>query len=98
MGILRGSVLVALLASPAAAQEQRCRADALGQWYCSNDGRGVAVIDSLGTVVCAPGRCVQFEDEWHCSKLSGGSAELTPAGPVCAGDCRAPRASDCEKI
>jgi hypothetical protein len=95
---VRAGALVALLASAASGEEQRCRTDALRQWYCPTDPRGVAVIDSLGAVVCAPGRCVQFESEWHCSSRSGGSAELTPTGPVCDGECRAPRASNCEKI
>jgi hypothetical protein len=94
--ILWGSALALLLASAAQAQEHRCRADALGQWYCPTDRLGVAVIDALGVVVCAPGRCVQFEGEWHCSMQPGGAAELTPAGPLCDGGCRAPRASECE--
>jgi hypothetical protein len=95
---LRGSALALLLASAAQAEEHRCRADALGEWYCPTDRLGVAVIDALGVVVCAPGRCVQFEGEWHCSIQSGGAAELTPAGPVCDRECRQPRASECEKI
>jgi hypothetical protein len=97
--LLRAGALALLLVSAGArAQEHRCRADALGEWYCPKDRLGVAVIDSLGAVVCAPGRCVQFEDEWHCSVQPGGAAERTPAGPVCDGGCRQPRASECEKI
>lgn len=91
---------LALPAAPAAAQAQqqpRCAQDALETWYCAADARGVAVRDNLGTVLCAPGRCVEVEDEWQCAALSGGAAELGPDGPVCEGGCRSPRAVDCER-
>jgi hypothetical protein len=91
---------IALLAwQPAAAEPPRgrCQQDALENWYCPSDAKGVAVRDNLGVVVCSPGRCVEVEDEWQCSPVSGGGAELTPEGPVCEGGCRAPRAVDCER-
>jgi hypothetical protein len=95
-----GCVLLLLLACcPAVAEspQSRCARDALGQWSCPADAKGVAVLDSLGEVVCSPGRCVEVEDEWQCSAVSGGSAERTPNGPVCEGGCRTPRAVDCER-
>jgi hypothetical protein len=103
ISILLGCVACAalLIAFAASAQEgsrARCRQDALEQWYCPSDGKGVAVVDNLGSVVCAAGSCVQVEDEWQCSAQSGGKAELTPDGPVCDGGCRSPRAADCERI
>jgi hypothetical protein len=76
----------------------RCRQDALGRWFCPSDPNGVAVTDNLGAVVCAAGSCVELEDEWHCSATSGGSAELTPEGPVCEGGCHTPRAAECDRI
>jgi hypothetical protein len=92
---------LALPAAPAAAQAQaqqaRCAKDALDDWYCAADERGVAVRDNLGTVLCSPGRCVEVEDEWQCSALAGGRAALGPDGPVCEGGCRSPRAVDCER-
>ena len=94
------ALLVALagLAAPAAAQTAppRCLQDALERWFCAADPKGAAVIDNLGKVVCAPGRCARLEDEWLCSSVSGGEAAVTPDGPVCAGECRAPRAVDCD--
>ena len=92
--------LLALSASgPAAAAspQGRCRQDALDNWFCAADPKGVAVLDNLGVVVCAPGRCVEVEDEWQCSTVSGGGAELTSDGPICEGGCRAPRAVDCDR-
>ena len=92
-------VSLLLLSGPAAAEPPRgrCLQDALEHWYCAKDPKGVAVIDNLGAVVCAPGRCVEAEDELHCSDVSDGRAELTPDGPVCEGGCRSPRAVDCER-
>ena len=95
-----GGVLLALLACYSAAAESprsRCARDALGQWSCAKDEQGVAVLDNLGEVACAPGRCVEVGDEWQCSAVSGGGAERTPDGPVCEGGCRTPRAVDCER-
>jgi len=88
-----------LSASTLAAQsgEGRCLRDALGNWFCASDPKGVAVLDNLGEVVCAPGRCVELEDELACSTVSGGSARLGPEGAVCDGECRVPRAVDCER-
>ena len=100
MDVVNRVVVVVLLACGSAAAEPprgRCQSDALQQWYCAKDPKGVAVIDNLGAVVCAAGRCVEVEDELQCSAVSGGGAELTPDGPVCEGGCRAPRAIDCER-
>ena len=74
----------------------RCARDALERWFCASDPKGSAVVDNLGAVVCAPGRCVEVEDEWQCSSVSGGRAERTPDGAECQGECRAPRAVDCQ--
>jgi hypothetical protein len=74
----------------------RCLQDALERWFCASDPNGSAVVDNLGAVVCAPGRCVEIDDDWECASLSGGGAERTPEGAVCEGGCRAPRAVDCE--
>ena len=91
-----------LIASvPAAADErgaERCLKNALEHWFCASDPEGVAVIDNLGSVACAAGGCVEADDEWHCSMVAGGKAELTPEGPVCEGGCRSPRAADCERM
>jgi hypothetical protein len=99
-GILGAWVLLAAL--PAAADDERaterCLKNALERWFCAADPEGVAVIDGLGSVVCAKGQCVEADDEWHCSPASGGKAELTPEGPVCEGGCRSPRAADCERM
>jgi hypothetical protein len=92
------ALALALAALGAAAQTPaggRCRSDALGQWYCASDEKGVAVVDNLGAVVCAPGRCLEVDDEWQCSAVSGGGAALGPDGPECEGGCRSPRAVDC---
>ena len=100
MNAMHRLVALALLAcGPAAAEPPRgrCLQDALEHWYCAKDPKGVAVIDNLGAVVCAPGRCVEVDDELHCSSVSDGGAELTPDGPACEGGCRAPRAIDCER-
>jgi hypothetical protein len=75
--------------------EGRCVRDALDTWHCAADPKGTAVLD-VGAPVCAPGRCVRFDDEWRCSSLSGGNAVLTPDGPVCDGGCRTPRAVECK--
>jgi hypothetical protein len=92
---------LALLAGSAAAEEEapqgRCVKDALDNWYCASDEKGVAVVDNLGTVVCSPGACVEVEDEWQCSAVSGGRAALTADGAICDGGCRAPRAVECER-
>jgi hypothetical protein len=77
---------------------ERCLKNALEHWFCAADPRGVAVIDNLGSVVCAAGRCVEADDEWHCASDSGGRAELTPEGPVCEGGCVSPRSADCERM
>jgi hypothetical protein len=101
-GVRGSAAVLALLAflpaSAAEAPHTPCRADALGQWYCALEPQGSAVVDSLGAVLCAPGRCVEAEGEWQCASVVGGSAEATPSGPVCAGGCRAPRAADCERM
>jgi hypothetical protein len=90
-----GLALFASGPAPAQVPQGRCAKDALEKWYCAADAKGVAVVDNLGAVVCSPGRCVEVEDEWECSAVSGGGAELTPDGPVCEGGCRSPRAVDC---
>jgi hypothetical protein len=92
-----GLTLAAFGTDAAPPSQPRCRKDALESWYCAKDPRGVAVLDNLGKVVCSPGRCVEAEDEWWCSGLSGGGAALSPRGPVCEGGCSAPRAVDCER-
>jgi hypothetical protein len=93
------ALLLSLAAGAAAAQEPppagRCLSDALERWFCASDPNGTAVVDNLGAVVCAPGRCVEVEDDWECASVSGGGAALTPEGAVCDGGCRAPRAVDC---
>lgn len=99
-----GCVLVAALALLAfgvagaeTPQQRRCQKDALDQWYCAADPKGVAVLDPLGQVECSPGRCIEVEDEWQCSAVSGGGVQRTPDGFTCEGGCRAPRAVDCER-
>ena len=94
------TALLLLLACGVAGAEtskSQCQKDALDQWYCAADPKGVAVLDHLGKVLCSPGRCIEVEDEWQCSAVSGGSVKRTPDGPVCEGGCRAPRAVDCER-
>lgn len=90
---------LALLArGPAAADPQRrCEQDAMEDWYCAVDAKGVAVLDKMGKVVCSPGLCVESEGEWQCSAVPGGSAELSPVVPVCEGGCRTPSTLDCER-
>lgn len=103
MGSMRCSLIAALalmacgVAGAETPPQRQCEKDALDQWYCAADPKGVAVLDNLGEVVCSPGRCIEVEDEWQCSAVSGGGAEWTPDGPVCEGGCRAPRAVDCER-
>jgi hypothetical protein len=91
-----------LAAAPAAAQEPHCQRNVLGEAFCAKEPNGVAVVDALGVVVCAPGRCVRGvgdDDEWHCSYVPGGDAHLDPAGePLCEGGCRTPRAGECEQL
>jgi hypothetical protein len=94
--LVAGSALLASEPAPAEEPQGRCAKDALEKWYCASDAKGVAVVDNLGVVVCSPGRCIEVEDEWECSVVSGGGAELTPDGPVCDGGCRSPRAVDCD--
>jgi len=80
-------------------QPKRCRTDALDKWYCAADPLGTAVVDDLGRVVCAPGACTKADEKgWMCSSLPGGNAALTPSGPVCDGQCRAPEATECRKV
>ena len=74
----------------------RCLKDSLERWWCAADPKGFAVHDNLGSVVCAPGQCVEVADEWECSSVSGGKAERTPDGAVCEGECRQPRETFCE--
>jgi hypothetical protein len=89
-------LLLGASAGPVAARAQsHCVEDALGDVHCARDPLGVAVIDTLGVARCAAGRCVEKDDEWHCSTESGGEARLEPAGPVCAGSCAAPKSTDC---
>ena len=104
---LRGFVLLQILLAAcvvcgaASAQDEpnRCRTDALEKWYCATDPQGTAVVDELGRVVCAPGACAKVDEKgWVCSSVSGGRAAETPKGPVCDGECRAPEATDCEKV
>jgi hypothetical protein len=90
-------VLLACGVANAGTPTLSCQKDALGQWYCAADPKGVAVLDHLGKVMCSPGRCIEVGDEWQCSAVSGGGARRTPDGPVCEGGCRAPRAVDCER-
>ena len=98
LALLLGSALSASAVSVAAETPQaRCVKDALETWYCALDEKGVAVLDNKGVVQCAPGACVEVDDEWHCSALSGGRAAATPQGLVCEGGCRSPRAVDCER-
>jgi hypothetical protein len=92
------ALALGLLGAAAAPPRARCLADALDQWFCPSEPRGVAVLDNLGSVVCAAGSCVEFEDEWHCSATAGGRAELTAEEPVCEGGCRSPRAADCKRM
>jgi hypothetical protein len=101
-GALVSALTLLLLASlPAAADEAprgRCVRDALETWFCPSDPKGVAVLDNLGAAVCAAGSCVEVEDAWQCSAVSGGNAERTPEGPVCEGGCRSPRSADCKRM
>jgi len=95
---LAAACALGLGAAPAAAEAPRCQKDTLGNVQCAKDPNGVALVDALGAVVCAPGRCVQAGAEWHCSIEPGGDARLEDAGrPVCAGECRAPTATECER-
>jgi hypothetical protein len=98
---LAAAVLAAQLGAAQAtppAPRAGCLANALEEWFCPSDRRGVAVHDNLGEVVCAPGACVEFEDEWHCAARAGGRAELGADEPVCEGGCVSPRAADCERL
>jgi hypothetical protein len=97
LALLAGATLLVSGAAVAEAPQRRCVMDALENWYCAADEKGVAVLDNLGVVQCAPGACVEVEDEWQCSTVSGGGAVLTPDGPICDGGCRAPRAVDCDR-
>jgi hypothetical protein len=97
IALLAGATLLACAAADAAPPQTRCQQDALENWYCAADEKGVAVLDTLGVVLCSPGACVEMEDEWQCSAVSGGRAELTPDGPNCDGGCRTPRAVDCTR-
>jgi hypothetical protein len=97
--VLAGCVLCA---APMAHAGDRCKRDALEQWYCASDPRGTAVVDPLGRVVCAPGDCVKQDKEgdgWLCSQQLQGKAVATPEGVVCdGGECRAPESTACKKI
>jgi hypothetical protein len=95
--LVAGLALLAGGLAAVAPAQPRCAKDALDAWYCAVDARGVAVRDNLGVVLCSPGRCVEVDDEWQCSAVSGGGAAHTPDGPVCEGGCRSPRAVDCER-
>jgi hypothetical protein len=81
-----------------------CQEDALKKWYCAEDAKGSAVVDSLGRVLCAPGACVRQDtqdtkQEWLCSSESGGRAVAVPAGPPeCDGKCRAPETTACKQL
>jgi hypothetical protein len=90
-----------LWAAPAFAQEVapegHCVRDALERWYCASDPRGTAVLDNLGAAVCAPGGCLEADDEWSCSSVAGGSVRRTAEGVVCEGGCRAPRSVECTR-
>jgi hypothetical protein len=86
-------------ANGAPAESERCRTDALDKWYCASDPHGTAVVDQLGRVVCAPGGCAKVDERgWLCSTVPGGKASLSPTGPTCDGECRAPEATACEKM
>lgn len=95
--MLSSALVAVLVAATGGAPQARCRSDALGSWFCAKDPLGVAVLGKLGTVLCAPGRCVEVEGEWLCASAPGGGVALTLKGPVCDGGCRAPRATDCER-
>jgi hypothetical protein len=95
--LLASAALLASGVAHAEPPQRRCQQDALESWYCAADEKGVAVLDNLGVVLCAPGACVEVEDEWQCSAVSGGRAALGPDGPICDGGCRAPRAVDCTR-
>ena len=97
LALLAAAALLAVVAADAESPQRRCQKDALDAWYCAADEKGVAVVDNLGVVLCAPGECVEVDDEWHCSSVSGGQAAATTDGPICEGSCRAPRAVDCSR-
>jgi hypothetical protein len=97
LALLVGAALLACGAAAAESPQRRCQKDALENWYCATDEKGVAVVDNLGVVLCSPGACIEVEDAWQCSAVSGGRAAFTPNGPICDGGCRAPRSVDCAR-
>jgi hypothetical protein len=79
-------------------ETRHCETDALGKMYCARTPEGTAVVDDLGRVLCAPGGCTEWEEDWVCSSSAGGSAGVTPDGPVCDGQCLPPTARECEEL
>lgn len=83
---------------------RRCIRGTLGQVYCAENERGVAIEDALGTVRCAAGACLEVEvaeatawdSQWVCASAPGGEVRLAPQGPVCDGGCTAPRSTRCQ--
>jgi hypothetical protein len=92
-------VLVAAPAWGAGPDGRSCRDNAIGQRFCAPDATGTAVLDGLGRVLCAPGRCVAVDDGWLCSSEPDGAASLDREGtPQCEGRCVAPESTDCEEV
>lgn len=90
-----------LFATPATARHPKCLRDSMGQSFCAKWPRGVAVKNTLGEVLCAPGDCVLMEDlnpVWQCSSVSGGWARMLISGPKCEGGCVTPRVTDCDPL
>ena len=51
IALLAGAALLACGAADAAPPQVRCQQDALENWYCAADEKGVAVLDKLGVPV-----------------------------------------------
>jgi len=94
---------LAIAAEPPTVVRAHCVSDTLGRTSCARDERGVAVAVELGDVRCAAGECIRadsaeatdWDGEWICSDVPGGTVHLTPDGPRCDGTCRPPRATEC---
>jgi hypothetical protein len=90
----------ALAFAPAALAQPHCQPDTMGNTYCAKSPGGVAVIDGLGQVACAPGACVNAgRDEvvWRCSPVDSGWAQMGENGPECQGGCVDPSPNECQE-
>jgi hypothetical protein len=84
--------------TPPEAATPSCSEDALGTRYCAPQPTGTAVLDTLGRVLCAPGRCVLVDDAWHCAVAPAGAAYVGRDGePECDGGCEPPEHGYCKE-